>query len=186
MSTSVSLPTKSHNRKPSNIALAMAIYLISTVMLFVGLFVSYFFVRGTAPYALALTKPTLLTVLSLASLAPLALAQRALHRNQPRRAMLGLALTAALGIVFLGVTVWEYLTLGFSYRDSTFASAFYMLSSFHALHVFAGLIMLATVSVGVQQGLITARRGSGLLAVTVYWLIIQLIWLLVYLIVYIL
>lgn len=185
MSASLSVRPRRRKRGLSNGSLAMAIYLISTVMLFSGLLVSYSFVRASgAAVELPTAIPSLLSLLALGSAGTVAWALRAVQRAQPVVAQRALALTGLAGLAFLGLMARELGGLGFSFRESSFASAFYLLAGFHALHVVAGLIMVGAMLVGVRRGVVSAARLGGIQATTFYWLMIQAIWLLLYVIVY--
>lgn len=174
--------------------LGMVIFMASWAMLFAGLFFAYGVVRaGAHPWPptdmpdLPLLVPGLATVaLALSSWC----LQRALDRvrkGQERAALLVMG-AMALGALFLvlQVRVWQGMwLLGLTPTAGPYASVFYGLTVFHALHVFIGLLALTFVFVQ------TARRRYGqshhipLRLWILYWHMVGLVWALMYLLVYV-
>jgi heme/copper-type cytochrome/quinol oxidase subunit 3 len=104
--------------------------------------------------------------------------------------MLGwLAATAALGLVFVGGQGFEYaglLTSGVAVNANLFASTFYLLTGFHGLHVCLGLVALLVILGRAAAGDFRSGRRSPLAAVGMYWHFVDVVWVFVLTIVYIL
>jgi len=99
-----------------------------------------------------------------------------------------LALTIALGAVFLVGQALEYRELyhgGVTLTANLFASSFYLLTGFHGFHVLGGLVALLIVF-----GLLVTgdyrNRPSPLVAVGLYWHFVDVVWVLVLAVVYVL
>ena len=76
------------------------------------------------------------------------LAEKALHRNNLPAFHRWLALTIALGVVFIVGQGREYLHLfnqGLTVGTDLFATTFFTLTGFHGLHVCVGLVGLLVV-----------------------------------------
>lgn len=126
------------------------VYFIATeAALFAMLFFSYFFLlRGRldpAPPKLTLAL-TMLAVLLTSSIV-LHWGEKQIGRGRRAAARGALAATILIGVVFVGLQVFEYRehleTL--TPRSNAYGSIFYAITSFHGLHLIAGLLMLAFV-----------------------------------------
>lgn len=102
-------------------------------------------------------------------------AAMALH-GRPRR-WLGAAM--GLGVVFLvlkGVEYGDKISAGMGMESSQFATLYYLTTGFHAAHVVMGIILL---------GIAVWRSTPALLeTVTAFWHMVDLIWVLIYPILY--
>jgi heme/copper-type cytochrome/quinol oxidase subunit 3 len=100
-----------------------------------------------------------------------------------------LAATILLGGVFLigqGLEYWGLFTGGVRVGSNLFSTAFFTLTGFHGLHVCVGLIALLVV-LGLTQAGNTGRRPSpALKAVGLYWHFVDLVWVVVFSVVYLL
>jgi cytochrome c oxidase subunit III len=105
-----------------------------------------------------------------------------------------LALTIVLGVVFLGMTGFEWgelLQRGFkpslieSTGASSFAALFFTGTGFHALHVATGLIMLFMVLMRLETGHFQGKRHFSLVAASWYWHFVDIVWVLLFITVYV-
>lgn len=95
--------------------------------------------------------------------------------------------TIALGLVFLVGQVNEYRGLiaeGHGLGSSQFMSAFFLLTGTHGLHVFGGLCALTVVAIRAQKGQFDADRHAFPQAASMYWHFVDLVWVIVYSVVY--
>ena len=98
-----------------------------------------------------------------------------------------LVLTGLLGLVFLGIEIYEFASMvaeGAGPQRSAFLSSFFTLVGCHGAHVTAGLLWLGTMMAqiwakGFQQHII--RR---LLCFSVFWHALDIIWVAIFTIVY--
>jgi heme/copper-type cytochrome/quinol oxidase subunit 3 len=154
--------------------MGMAIFVASWAMLFAALFFAFLLSRVRAPSWPPADLPPL--PLGLPALATLALAGSSglLQRGRVR-------MSAALGVVFLVLqaVVWRQLLLdGLRPQAGAYASYFFALTVFHALHVLVGLVAL---------GVLAARpRPLSLRLWTIYWHMVGIIWGVMFLLVYVL
>lgn len=170
----------------TNAVLGMTIFVASWAMLFAGLFFAYGVTRLRTPVwpptdlpQAPLGLPALATaVLALSSL----LLQRALGMaRQGRRGAVLVGSSAAAGAVFLALqtTVWRDLWLGgLRPETGTYASVFYGLTVFHAVHVLVGLFALAWLAVAPRPTVIGLRLW------TLYWHMVGVIWAVMFVLVY--
>jgi heme/copper-type cytochrome/quinol oxidase subunit 3 len=99
--------------------------------------------------------------------------------------------TAALGAVFLGGQVFEF-TEFVTLHDMTLstnpaASAFYLLTGFHGTHVAIGVIMLLSLwGISRRPGGLSDKHGLNLELVGLYWHFVDIIWIVIFTVVYLL
>ena len=117
------------------------------------------------------------------------LATRALHRGHGRRAGVWLLLTVALGGVFLGGTALEWRRLivehGLTIGSNLFGTSFYSLVGLHAFHVTVGLAVLTLLLVFAWTGWLRQTHGEHVEMVSWYWHFVDVVWVLVFSVVYI-
>ncbi len=95
--------------------------------------------------------------------------------------------TIALGAVFLGVQVYEYqhfIHQGFVMSAHPYASTFYITTGFHGAHVLAGVIYLTCVWIGALRGKYTKESHSPVELVGLFWHFVDLVWIVLFTIVY--
>ena len=126
------------------------------------------------------------TVLLVLSSLTLTVAVRCYEKAQRGGFLVGAVSTVALGVAFLAHQVQEYRALyaqSVAPNASIFGSAFYTLTGFHTLHVAIGLLALTIVLTLMAKGKVR-RPSSGAKAVEYYWHFVDLVWIVVFSIVY--
>jgi cytochrome c oxidase subunit 3 len=132
--------------------------------------------------------PAINTLLLLTSGLTVTFAHWALKENK-RGALVGwLAATVALGVTFLGVQMYEY---GHAYSElnlklstGVFGSTFFMLTGFHGFHVTIGCIMLCAILGRSIAGHFKPEHHFGFEGVAWYWHFVDVVWLLLFILVY--
>ena len=132
--------------------------------------------------------PTINTALLLSSGVTLTIAHHALRAGHRAQTIRFMWLTVLLGIVFLGVQGYEYhhlyTELNLKLSSGTYGSTFFMLTGFHGLHVFIGMLMLLFITLRLQKGHFTPERHFGFEGAAWYWHFVDVVWLGLYLLVY--
>jgi heme/copper-type cytochrome/quinol oxidase subunit 3 len=98
-----------------------------------------------------------------------------------------LAATIIGGSFFVGIQVYEYIQLyqhGSLPNVDIFWSTFYAMTGFHGLHVVVGVIWLICAWFATLRGKYTARNYLGLELAGLYWHFVDLVWVLLFTIVY--
>ena len=91
------------------------------------------------------------------------------------------------GSFFLGVQVYEYIELvghGALPNVDIFWSTFYAMTGFHGFHVFVGIVWLICAYVGALRGSFTKENYLRLELAGLYWHFVDLVWVLLFTIVY--
>lgn len=97
--------------------------------------------------------------------------------------------TIILGLIFLigqGSEYYRLLKQGFNISKSVFSTSFFTLTGFHGLHVFIGLLILAIVLGQFFRKSFNIYRDNILSAVGIYWHFVDVVWLFVFTVVYVL
>jgi len=132
--------------------------------------------------------PAINTLLLLSSGVTVTWAHWALKRGDRAVLKLGLFLTIALGVTFLGFQFYEY---GHAYADlnlkltsGAYGSTFFMLTGFHGMHVTLGVIMLTVMFFRVLAGHFTPDHHFAFEGVSWYWHFVDVVWLGLFIFVY--
>ena len=132
--------------------------------------------------------PTINTALLLSSGVTLTIAHHALRAGQRAKTVGFMWVTVLLGLIFLLVQGYEYShlynDLNMKLTSGVYGSTFYLLTGFHGLHVFIGVLMLLFVTLRLQSGHFTPERHFGFEGAAWYWHFVDVVWLGLYVLVY--
>ena len=191
----------------------MVWFIFSEVMFFAGLFGALFYARNLAVPMLAEAQllwpgfnagwptagpgvstiltpvhawgiPAFNTLVLLSSGTTVTWAHWGLANNNQQQLKIGLALTIALGVVFIALQIYEYADAAFSIRDGIYGATFYILTGFHGFHVMLGTVMLTIVFLRALAGHFTVDHHFAFEAVAWYWHFVDVVWLLLFVFVY--
>ena len=132
--------------------------------------------------------PAINTLLLLSSGATLTWAHWGLLKNKRTQLTIGLILTILLGVTFLYLQVREY-TEAYSHFNlklttGVYGSTFFMLTGFHGFHVTLGATMLTVILFRVMSGHFKPDHHFAFEAVAWYWHFVDVVWLLLFVLVY--
>jgi cytochrome c oxidase subunit 3 len=180
--------------------LGMWLFLVTEIMFFGGLFLAYFVYRGWYPAEFAAGSRTMNVMLGTVNTAVLltsslmmALAVHAASHADRRRLLLMLVITAALGLVFLGIKAWEYYHkyeehlvpfagLTFAHdrgqREGlvTYLNLYFLMTGLHAFHMVIGIVLLAVLWVAAWRGRWMGEQTVVVHNVGLYWHFVDLVW----------
>jgi len=95
--------------------------------------------------------------------------------------------TIVLGILFLSGQIVEYVKIGVGWGTSgIFGAGFFTLTGMHGFHVFAGVIYLTVLLLQATAGKYTFAKYTGLTLGTLYWHFVDVIWVVLFSIFYLL
>lgn len=193
-------PPPSRGSQISMGLLSMIFFIGSEIMLFASFFAAYFFVRFNVsdqwpplgsdgePFELPIILTGLNTLILVASSFTLHWGEHRLkHYNDRKGIERGLLVTIFLGFTFLIIQINEYVHLGFTPQDLAFGSTFYTLTGFHGLHVFVGLTLLSLCYIRVRKAHDFSNVwATPLTAASLYWHFVDVVWVLLFVLVYLL
>ena len=144
---------------------------------------------GTATEAMeAWGLPFINTVILVTSSVTVTFAHWALKKNQRILLPIWLAITVALGTIFLTLQVIEYrdayTELGLTMGSGIYGSTFFLLTGFHGAHVTMGTIMLAVMLLRSLRGHFSAENHFAFEAESWYWHFVDVVWLFLFTFVY--
>ena len=125
-------------------------------------------------------------VLLMSSVA-MVIALNGFQTNNRMRARVFLFVTAVLGLLFLGFQSYEFTHFyhqGLTLQQNLFGATFFVLTGFHGMHVFSGVVYLTTILIRATLGKYTAHENNEIEIVALYWHFVDLIWILVFTFVY--
>ena len=171
---------------------AIVMVILTEGTLFICLFASYYFL-GADKYRWAIDRPPkllkafiMLAILISSSLVVM-WGERLVKQGRYRLARGAVVTTIVMGIVFLAVQVSEYMDHWKTLTPQTdsYGSIFYTITTFHALHVIMGLLMLAYLSILPNYGPTPLPPHRPYRVVALYWHFVDIIWVFVVLLLYV-
>ena len=173
--------------------LGMFLFIISEIMLFGAFFTAYFFIRVVNNVEWPAPDTHLPVSVAAVNTAVLVSSSFTMHwalegaRNENRAALrAGMLTTLLLGLTFLCVQINEYNFIGFAPADHAQGTIFYGLTGLHGAHVFVGLTLLAMATVRSFRGHFTAKEHRGIEIPGIYWHFVDVMWIVVFTVVYVL
>jgi len=132
--------------------------------------------------------PLLNTIILVSSGGTLTIAHHALKAGHRGALKFWLFVTIALGFTFLGFQAYEYhhayTEFNLKLTTGVYGSTFFMLTGFHGLHVTIGAIMLTVMLGRALKGQFDAEHHFGFEAAAWYWHFVDVVWLLLFVLVY--
>ena len=115
------------------------------------------------------------------------LAHKSVSEGNYKNLRIWLSATLLLGGTFMAGQVYEFTVFyreGLTYNGSLFGTAFYTLTGFHGAHVTGGLIMLGSLIFLSFKGKMQKDRAETVELVGLYWHFVDIVWVLIFTIVY--
>lgn len=175
----------------------MVLFIVSEVFFFFAFFWAFFYaallpgsgIEHVFPPKTITTMdpfhfPFLMTLILLLSGCTVTWAHHAFIENNLKEAKQGLICTVALGVIFSMLQAYEYIHAPFGFKDTIYASVFYMATGFHGLHVIIGTIFLFVCLLRTYRGDFTQKEHFGFEAAAWYWHFVDVVWLFLFVAVY--
>jgi cytochrome c oxidase subunit 3 len=186
-----------------NMKLGMWVFLLSEVMFFTSLIGAYIILRFAHPDAFAQPGEVLNVPLTafntfvlICSSVTMVKAFAAIQHEDQAGLKKWLIATALLGMFFVGVQVVEYIKLvehGFVPAAAAYTAAhgkplygmtFYTMTGFHGAHVSIGVLCLWFTVFQAYRGKYTKYNHGGVETMGLYWHFVDLVWIILFTIVY--
>ncbi|HSL10103.1 MAG TPA: heme-copper oxidase subunit III [Actinomycetota bacterium] len=169
-------------RRVSPLLFGTVLFLASELLFFGSLFAAYFALRAqtvTWPpegVQLDVVVPAIGTVLLVLSSVTFQVGLVAGERGRRSGLRAWIAATLLLGIVFLGVQIWDYTRLDFDVSSHAYGTIFYAMTGFHGLHVAAGIVLMLVILGRLAQGAYQDGRVESVHAIGYYWHFVDVVW----------
>lgn len=171
----------------------MRLFVATEGMLFALLFFAYFYLGATQAQWPLEEDPSykyalILLGILIASSFTAAWGESGIESGRQGRLQAGLAATLLLGIAFLGVQALEYRIHLRTLKptDNAYGSIFYTVTTFHLAHFVLGLLFLLFAFVRSFAGHFTEERHLAVKNSVFYWHFVDIVWIFVVAILYIL
>ena len=183
-----------HHQHPDYRMFGVVVFLVAESMIFLGLFAAFLIYRSVMPAwppegtpELELLLPGINTIILISSSFVMHQGQAAIKKDDVSGLKLWFVLTAVMGAIFLSGQLYEYFHLEFGLTTNLFASCFYVLTGFHGLHVTFGLLLILAVLWRSQRiGHYSSQSHFGVEAAELYWHFVDVVWIILFTLVYLL
>ena len=194
MSTSAEAASLARRQLPGD--LAMWLFILAELSVFALLILAFAVTQALKPQLFAQSRLLLdtstglaltLSLLSAGGLAALAVQQG--RQSRPRRAawLLGAALLVASVYVLLKLGEYRHLlAAGLGLEHNTFFTLYWILTGFHFVHVLLGMLILGWLALRCARGAYGAGDCNGLESGVLYWHMVDLVWVVLFPLVYLL
>ncbi|MBI1883838.1 MAG: heme-copper oxidase subunit III [Chlamydiae bacterium] len=184
----------SHPLGVNNAKLCMWLFLCSEVMFFAGLIGSYIVLRlgsltwPTPGEILNIPLTGVNTFILICSSVTMVKAFAWAHMGNQTKIKRHLFLTFLFGVIFLSIQAIEYYKLyhhhGLHPSGNLYGTCFYILTGFHGCHVLGGVIAVFVLWIRSLLGHFTKGRHAPVELVGLYWHFVDLVWIILFTIVY--
>ena len=168
------------------------VFLLSESVIFLSFFAGYIIYKTTSPdwyppgvTGLETEAPLINTIVLVSSSFVIYVAERYLHDQKLWGFRLFLVATMAMGAFFLYGQAVEWGSLPFSYRSGLFGGSFHLLTGFHGLHVFTGIILQTLMLV---KSFVPGNYDNGFFGVeatSLFWHFVDVIWIVLFMLLYV-
>jgi cytochrome c oxidase subunit 3 len=171
----------------------LLVFLVSESLMFGGFFATYLFFRGITEVwppegtEVELLLPTINTIVLVSSSFVIHFGDTAIKKNDVKGMQKWYTITAFMGTIFLLGQAFEYWSLGYGLTTNVFSNCFYLMTGFHGLHVFVGLLLILGVLWRSRRpGHYSATKHTGIEMAEIYWHFVDIIWIILFTLLYIL
>ena len=175
--------------------LAMWFFILAELTVFALLILAFAVTQALKPEVFAEGRRALDTSTGLAMTLSLltaglcaALAVQRVRAGRARQGGALLVVAVAVALVYVAIKLGEYrhlAALGLGLERSTFFTLYWILTGFHFLHVLLGLLILGWLALRCWQRAYAAPRLSGLESGVLYWHMVDLVWVVLFPLVYV-
>jgi cytochrome c oxidase subunit 3 len=178
--------------------LGMWLFLLTEVLFFGGLFFAYLLYRmwyfeafAEASRTIQILPGLINTAVLIASSLTMALGVRAAQTSQRSATVRWLIATIFLGLVFLGIKVYEYADKfehhhvpganfisesPWAAQEQIFFSLYFTMTGLHALHMIVGVVMMSVITWMAHKGKFDSTYYTPVEMAGLYWHFVDLVW----------
>ncbi|MGL5083610.1 MAG: cytochrome c oxidase subunit 3 [Microcoleaceae cyanobacterium] len=168
------------------------VFLLSESVIFLSFFVGYIVYKTTAVdwlpagvTGLDIREPAINTVVLVSSSFVIYVAERFLHVKNLWAFRLFWLATMAMGTYFLYGQAVEWRSLEFGFTSGVFGGSFYLLTGFHGLHVLTGVLLQLLMLIKSFVPGNYDKGEVGVAATSLFWHFVDVIWIILFILIYI-
>jgi nitric oxide reductase NorE protein len=175
--------------------LAMWIFILAELLVFAVFFSAYAFTRAhhvelfnTYQQTLDSNAAMINTLALITSSYFVMRAVAAIRQDRVQQCIRWIVAAILMGVLFIAIKSGEYAhhyANGVNLRTNTFYMFYLSLTFFHYMHVLMGMIILGAVAVKARNGSYSAREHTGVETGASYWHMVDIVWLILFPLVYI-
>jgi cytochrome c oxidase subunit III len=106
--------------------------------------------------------------------------ERGVRHGSRWRLVLGLLIGLALGVVFVGIQIREWMDKPFGLASHSYGSLYFTVTGFHMAHVLGGLVVLGALLLWSALGYFDRERMAPVTIGAIYWHFVDAVWLTVF------
>ena len=117
-----------------------------------------------------------------------AIALNVMHKNEGKRAAYLIVLANATALIYIFVKLWEYFALfeqGIGIETNTFFTLYFLITMFHLMHVLLGMVILLFIAKKAFSGEYSDTKISGFESGASYWHMVDLLWIILFPLIYV-
>lgn len=187
-------PAEAHHEGHQDLrVVGLITFLASEFLMFAGFFAVFLVYRSAAAAwppedtEVELLLPAVNTIILVSSSFVIHYGDTAIKQGDVKGLRKWYLITAAMGAIFLAGQVYEYLTLGYGLTTNLFSNCFYLMTGFHGLHVFIGLLLiLGVLWRSRREGHYGAEKHTGVEMAEIYWHFVDIVWIILFSLIYLL
>jgi cytochrome c oxidase subunit 3 len=168
------------------------VFLLSESVIFLSYFAGYAIYKTTSANwlppgvtGLEIKDPTINTVILVSSSFVIYFAEKCLEKKNLAGFRIYLLLTMLMGSYFLYGQAVEWRSLEFGFTSGTFGGLFYLLTGFHGLHVFTGILLQSIILI---RSFLPGNYDNGhfgVNATSLFWHFVDVIWIVLFILIYV-
>jgi cytochrome c oxidase subunit 3 len=164
-----------------NNRLGLWLFLISDSFVFGALFITRFYLLGNTRPHLEPMVGLVVTVVLITSSFFMNRGETHMRNGNVKGFLQNTFITLLLGILFIiGVVGVEWRIAPFGPADGAQGAVFYIMTAYHAFHVFTGVIFLLVILSNGRKGVYTKDKYWGVEACAIYWHFVDVVWIFFY------
>jgi cytochrome c oxidase subunit III len=186
-------PVNPADYRPAMLNVGVIVWLASELMFFSGLFAAFFTLRAATPVwppkvdHLDVTSVGIATLFLVISSGTMQMAVRATMKADKTGFLGWLALSFALGALFVGMQASDWSGRPFAIDQNAFTSCFYVMTGFHAIHVMGGLFGMLLMAIRAHKTKRFGHRTAPAVEfLSYYWHFVDVVWIVMFVSIFVL
>jgi len=117
-----------------------------------------------------------------------ALSLHAMHANKGKKAAILIGIAQVVAVIYIVIKLWEYSSLfelGLDIETNSFFTLYFMITFFHLMHVLLGMVILTYIAIRASKNEYNVDNISGFEAGASYWHMVDMLWIILFPLIYV-